>query len=324
MECSREERADANSNGKWSARSAWTFLWKLGGRHEVSSRKCTKRYKLFWQAGTRQGRLVCAIRPGRVRFGLTQTNMVGVGFRAASRHLSFIFRMSSITAKDANVFGSAPPPGAKEGTEIPSSSDDLALLERLRMRDAEAFSELLDRYHGPLLRLALLFVPSRAVAEEVVQETWVGVLDGLDRFEGRSSVKTWIFRILTNRAKTRGIRENRTVPFVSLTDQEGDHEAAVEAARFKPNGMWGIPPRRWEDDTPETFAMTQQALELLEVAVATLPANQRVVVTLRDIDGLDSDEVCNVLEISETNQRVLLHRARSKLRAMLEEYVEQK
>jgi RNA polymerase sigma-70 factor (ECF subfamily) len=201
---------------------------------------------------------------------------------------------------------------------------ELALVQRLRARDERAFSDLIDRYHGPLLRLALVFVPSRAVAEEVVQETWVGVLDGLDSFEGRSSLKTWIFRILTNRAKTRGVRENRTVPFSSFSVPEDDHEPAVEAARFHANGRWSVPPRPWEDDTPEKLLMTQQALQQMRTAIAALPPNQRAVVTLRDIDGLDSDEVCNILEISETNQRVLLHRARSKLRAVLEEYVERR
>lgn len=208
--------------------------------------------------------------------------------------------------------------------EVSGSASDLALIAQLRARDAKAFAGLLDRYHGPLLRLALVFVTSRAVAEEIVQETWVGVLDGLDRFEGRSSLKTWIFRILTNRAKTRGVREKRTVPFSAFVDPEGDPEPAVETARFRPDGMWGVAPRRWQDDTPETLLMTAQAVGHLESAIAALPANQRAVLTLRDIDGMDSDEVCNVLEITQTNQRVLLHRARSKLRAMLEEYVERK
>jgi len=183
---------------------------------------------------------------------------------------------------------------------VPASENDLALVAQLRARSPKAFSDLIDRYHGPLVRLALVFVPSRALAEEVVQETWVGVL------------------------KTRGLRENRTIPFSAFADQDGDHEPAVEAARFQASGMWGVPPRRWEDVTPEKLLMTQEAMQHLEIAVSALPPNQRAVVTLRDIDGLESDEVCNVLEISETNQRVLLHRARSKLRAALEEYVERK
>lgn len=209
--------------------------------------------------------------------------------------------------------------------DTPAPASELALLERLRARDERAFSELVDGLQGPLLRLALGFVSSRAVAEEVVQETWVSVLDGLAKFEGRSTLKTWIFRILMNRAKTRGARENRTVPFSSLSDPEtGEPEPAVAAERFQANGAWGIPPRRWEDDAPDKLLMNQQALRRLEGAIAALPPNQRAVVTLRDIDGLDSGEVCNVLGISESNQRVLLHRGRSRLRAALEECVERK
>jgi RNA polymerase sigma-70 factor (ECF subfamily) len=219
----------------------------------------------------------------------------------------------------AKTWGREP---AAKGDPHRTPASDHALLERLRARDEQAFVELIDRYHGPLLRLALAFVPSRAVAEEVVQETWVGVLNGLATFEGRSTLKTWIFRILSNRAKTRGIRENRTVPFSGLSEQGNEPEAAVDPARFQQNGMWGLPPRRWEDDAAERVLMNRQAMQRLEEAIAALPPNQRAVVTLRDVDGLDSAEVCNVLEISETNQRVLLHRARAKLRAVLEEYVE--
>lgn len=199
---------------------------------------------------------------------------------------------------------------------------DKARLTSLRAGDEAAFAELIDELHGPMLRLALAFVSSAAVAEEVVQETWLAVLSALGTFEERSSIKTWIFRILTNRAKTRGTREHRTVPFSAMGDEDDPHEPAVAPSRFRPNGMWSVPPRRWEDDTPERLLMNQQALQQINEAVAALPPNQRVVITLRDIDGLESDEVCNILEISETNQRVLLHRARSRLRAVLEEYVE--
>lgn len=206
----------------------------------------------------------------------------------------------------------------------PNPPTEIELLRRLRAGDESAFSQLLDHYHAPLVRLALAYVSSHAVAEEVVQETWVGVLDGLAAFEGRSSLKTWIFRILTNRAKTRGARERRTVPFSSLADAAVEHEPAVAPERFRSNGMWGVPPRRWEDDAPDQLLMNQQALTRLEEAILALPSNHRVVVTLRDIDGLSAEEVCNVLGISETNQRVLLHRARSRLRGVLEEYLERK
>ena len=197
-------------------------------------------------------------------------------------------------------------------------------MARLRARDAEAFSYLVDRYHGRMLRFSATFLPSRAIAEEVVQEAWVAVLDGLDRFEGRASLRTWIFRIVANRARTRGAREHRVVPFSSLSTEVDSEEQAVNPERFQENGMWGVPPRRWEDGAADGLLMTQQGLARLQSAIEALPPGQRAVVTLRDIDGMDSEEVCNVLEITETNQRVLLHRARSKLRAVLEECVDRK
>jgi len=180
--------------------------------------------------------------------------------------------------------------------------------------------ELVRRYHGALLRLALVLLPNRAIAEEVVQDTWMFVVDGLASFEGRSSLKTWICRILTNRAKTRQIREARSVPFSALRKSDSD-EHAVDPARFLPDGRWAEPPRRWNEDTPERLLIQKEAMGCLERALQQLPPNQRAVVTLRDIEGFDSDEVCNVLDIGETNQRVLLHRARSKLRRALEEHL---
>lgn len=195
--------------------------------------------------------------------------------------------------------------------------DEAALVEGLRAGDEEAFVTLVNRYHGMLLRLALAYVPSRAVAEEVLQETWQAVIENIDRFEGRSSLKTWIFRILANRARTRGERERRTVPFSSL-DAEGAEESAVDPARFTANGTWAVPPRRWDPQTPEKLVLRAETRETIEKAIETLPPMQRAVVTLRDVAGWSAEEVCNVLELSETNQRVLLHRARSRLRAALE------
>jgi RNA polymerase sigma-70 factor, ECF subfamily len=209
---------------------------------------------------------------------------------------------------------------------IVSDTEDLRLLERLRAGDEAAFAELVERYSGTLLRVAQTFVPSRAVAEEVVQETWLGVLRGLDSFEGRSSLKTWLFRILTNRAKTRGERERRTVPFAALAASEsgGDFEP-VDPDRFVPvagdprAGFWGTPPRRWEE-SPDRSLQSTEAVKRVKAAIEELPRMQRLVITMRDLEGWPSEEVCNVLEISETNQRVLLHRARSKVRAALEDY----
>ena len=203
--------------------------------------------------------------------------------------------------------------------------EELRLIERLRAGDQAAFMELVDRHSAAMLRVAQMFVPSRAVAEEVVQETWLGVLRGIDGFEGRSSLRTWLFRILTNRAKTRGERESRTVPFSALAarESEGD-EPAVDPDRFtRPDdggpGFWAEPPRRWEE-SPERSLQSSEAMSMVRGVVEGLPRTQRLVITMRDLEGWPSEEVCNVLEISETNQRVLLHRARSKVRSALEGY----
>ena len=201
-----------------------------------------------------------------------------------------------------------------------ASSDDQQLLARLRAGDGEAFDVLVEKYHGRLKRLARLFVSTDASADEVVQDTWVAVLDGLASFEERSALGTWISRILVNRAKTKGVREARTTPFSAMGDGDegGDELAVVDAARFTASGKWSAPPVRWEDETPEKLVGNQQAMALLEVELRQLPERQRVIVVLRDTLGWTSEEVCNALEINETNQRVLLHRARSRLRARLE------
>jgi len=217
----------------------------------------------------------------------------------------------------------APAPGleAAEGSTPRAGAADLALLARLRLGDEAAFAELIDQHHGALLRLALVFVANRAMAEEVVQETWSAVLVGLDAFEGRSSLKTWIFRILTNRAKTRAVREGRTVSFSAFGNADLESSPAVAAERFRPDGRWSSPPEPWDEETPERLMLRREIVDLISAALDDLPAAQRAVVLLRDVDGLESAEVCNILRISETNQRVLHHRARSKLRRTLEEYV---
>jgi RNA polymerase sigma-70 factor (ECF subfamily) len=185
----------------------------------------------------------------------------------------------------------------------------------------------MDWYSGSLLRLAMSYVPSRAVAEEVVQETWMGVLEGIHRFESRSSFKTWLFRILTNRAKTRGIRESRYEPFgLSASSTDVDEGLTVEDSLFvgegSGNGHWKDPPQAWEPDTPERVLLSKECRAAIEHAIESLPPTQRQVITLRDIEGVSSEEICNILEISETNQRVLLHRARTKVRRELNPYVQ--
>jgi RNA polymerase sigma-70 factor, ECF subfamily len=192
--------------------------------------------------------------------------------------------------------------------------EELQLVEALRAGDERVFEQLVRMYQGTLLRVAQMYVSSRAVAEEVVQETWLAVLNGIDRFEGRSSLKTWIFRILANRAKTRGERESRTIPFSALGD--GDSEPAVEPDRFD-RGQWADSPADW----PEARLLGDETLHVIGGAIESLPATQRAVITLRDVQGWSAEEVRNALELSETNQRVLLHRARSKVRGALEEYL---
>ena len=198
--------------------------------------------------------------------------------------------------------------------------NEASLVARLRSGDESAFRALIEMYHAMLVRVARMYVSSQAVAEEVAQETWLAVLEGIDRFEGRSSLKTWIFRILTNRAKTRGIREGRSLPFSSL---EADGPS-VEADRFHGDGhAW---PGHWAAQPagfPEERLLAGEAREVIERAIEALPPTQRAVISLRDIEGWSAEEVCNALTLSETNQRVLLHRARSSVRAALEQYLGQ-
>ena len=200
--------------------------------------------------------------------------------------------------------------------------DEQALIEKLRTRDKVAFAALVRELHGSLVRVAMMFVRSRASAEEIAQDTWGNVLASLDRFESRSSLRTWIFRICTNRAKTLAGREARSTPF---SDLEEPGEDPVDPSRFNAAGMWADPPNAWTDDTPERVLDRAEAIVEIQRTLAEMPAMQRAVLTLRDIEGLESVEVCNVLELSESNQRVLLHRARSRVRRALEVlYAEEK
>jgi RNA polymerase sigma-70 factor, ECF subfamily len=208
----------------------------------------------------------------------------------------------------------------------PGSPDpDAELLARLRRADEAAFLELVERYGPMMLRVALTYVRSRAVAEEVVQDTWIGVLNSLDRFEGRSSLRTWLLRILTNRATTRGVREARCVPFSSL-EREGADEPSVDPERFQgpagrfPGG-WAAFPCDWET-VPEQRLLAQETLAQVESAIRTLPGRQQEVIVLRDVEGWSAEEVCDALDLSAVNQRVLLHRARSRVRGALERYLE--
>ena len=204
-----------------------------------------------------------------------------------------------------------------------TESHDQELVKRLREGDESAFAELIDAYGATMLRVAQMFVRDRATAEEVVQETWLAVLNGIDRFEGRSSLKTWLFRILTNRAKTRGQRDGRTIPFSSLAGAGEEDEPAVDPDRFlgadsAEPGAWAAPPRAW----PQDRVVAKETLSVIQMAIDELPEAQREVIRLRDVEGWTPMEVAEALEITDGNQRVLLHRARSKVRTALERYLD--
>jgi RNA polymerase sigma-70 factor, ECF subfamily len=203
-------------------------------------------------------------------------------------------------------------------------SDELALVARLKAGDERTFEELVNRLHATMLAVARTYVKTRADAEEVVQEAWVGVLNGLDRFEGRSALKTWILRIVANTAMTRGKREARSTPFSSLLP-EGE-EAAVDPERFRGTndafpGHWNGYPADWRS-LPDEALLGREALAVIRRAIEELPRAQQTVITLRDIQGCSADEVCEALEVSAANQRVLLHRARSRVRAALEGHMD--
>jgi RNA polymerase sigma-70 factor (ECF subfamily) len=202
--------------------------------------------------------------------------------------------------------------------------EDGRLIAALCRGDADAFATLVDRHSRAMIRVAMAYVPTRAAAEEAVQETWIAVLRGIDGFEGRASLRTWIFRILTNVAMRAGTRERRSVPFSALAEAENTGEPSVDPDRFLPPdhelfpGHWAIMPTRWP--TPDEGLLAGETREVIAAAVAELPVAQRTVIGLRDIEGWSSEEVCEALEISAGNQRILLHRARSRVRNAIEDY----
>ncbi|WP_406397921.1 sigma-70 family RNA polymerase sigma factor [Streptomyces sp. NBC_00879] len=201
---------------------------------------------------------------------------------------------------------------------------DEILVERLRDGDEETFGLVLDAWSGGMLRLAMSFVSTKATAEEAVQDTWLAVIRGISGFEGRSSLKTWVYRILVNTAKARGAKESRTVPFASLLPEE--EGPTVDASRFRAPGEryaghWAVgqEPLRWH--IPEDHVLRGEVREVIAEALDELPPRLRTVITLRDVAGYESQEVCSLLEISPGNQRVLLHRARAFMRRKLEDYL---
>ncbi len=198
--------------------------------------------------------------------------------------------------------------------------EERQIVERLRAGDESAFRELVGRHHAAMVRFAESFVPSRAVAEEVAQEAWLGVIKGIDKFEGRSSLSTWIFRIVANIARTRGERERRTVPTMNLTEELAGEGPSVPPSRFTGpdgRGAWSQPPARWSE-LPDERVLSESTFQQIAAVASQLSETQRRVFVLRDVEGWSSAEVCQLLDLSEANQRVLLHRARSRVRAALE------
>lgn len=207
--------------------------------------------------------------------------------------------------------------------ETPKPMDaDSRLVARLRAGDTQAFEQLVKQNQAPLTRMAMRYVADRETAEEVVQNTWIAVIEGIKNYEGRSSLRSWIFAILINKAKDRGVRESRHVNFSSLESAEDGYDDAVDPSRFHAAGEhagdWALPPQPWNEQTPERLLASKQALEAMSHAIDELPASLREVLVLKDIEERDSDYVCKKLNITETNLYVRLHRARERVRAAVE------
>ena len=200
------------------------------------------------------------------------------------------------------------------------------LLARLKRGDEGAFDELVTQHHSALTRMAMGYVADREVAEEVVQDTWMAVIESLNRFEGRSSLRTWICGILIHKAKDRGVREKRHTTFSAFESYDDENEEAVDPSRFQQSGEWAghwaFPPQPWDDQTPETLLASKQAVDCMQRAIEALPATLKEVLILRDVEGVEAKEVCEMLNITETNLYVRLHRARERVRVAVETYLE--
>lgn len=235
--------------------------------------------------------------------------------------------MNAVTTTYSESFGQSPRPLA--GTvSVPARSlanDEQQLLTRLRQRDEQAFDELVTKHHGALIRMAMGHVRDREVAEEVVQDTWMAVIESLDRFEARSSLRTWIFGIMIHKAKDRGVREKRHTTFSAFETFDDDQDEAVDPSRFHRSGEWAghwaVPPQPWDDQTPEKLLASQQAVQAMNRAIEVLPATLKEVLILRDVEGVEAKQVCEILKITETNLYVRLHRARERVRQAVETYL---
>ena len=215
-------------------------------------------------------------------------------------------------------------PDLKQSAAV--ANRDVAHLARLRQGDEGAFDELVTRHHSALIRMAMGYVADREVAEEVVQDTWMAVIEGLGRFEGRSSLRTWIFGIMIHKAKDRGVREKRHTNFSSFESVDVESEDMIDPSRFYQSGEWAghwaFPPQPWDDQTPEKLLASQQAITAMNKAIEALPQTLKDVLILRDVEGVDAKEACEILKITETNLYVRLHRARERVRQAVETYLE--
>ncbi|MFO0778893.1 MAG: sigma-70 family RNA polymerase sigma factor [Nitrospira sp.] len=202
---------------------------------------------------------------------------------------------------------------------------EAVLLSRLRTGEEGAFDELVRQHHGALIRTAMGYVADREVAEEVVQDTWMAVIEGLDRFEGRSSLRTWIFGIMIHKAKDRGGREKRHVTFSAFESVADEGDDMIDPSCFHQSGEWighwAVPPQPWDDQTPEKLLASQQAVNAMNRAIESLPQTLKEVLILRDVEGAEAKEACEILKITETNLYVRLHRARERVRQAVETYL---
>jgi RNA polymerase sigma-70 factor, ECF subfamily len=206
------------------------------------------------------------------------------------------------------------------------ASREGGLISRLRQGDEAAFDELVTQHHSALIRMAMGYVADREVAEEVVQDTWMAVIEGLSRFEGRSSLRTWIFGIMIHKAKDRGVREKRHTTFSAFEGFDDENEESIDPSRFHQSGEWAghwaFPPQPWDEQTPEKLLASKQAITAMNKAIESLPTTLKDVLILRDVEGVEAKEVCDILKITETNLYVRLHRARERVRQAVETYLE--
>ena len=232
--------------------------------------------------------------------------------------------MNSVATTYTEFIGYYPSMSRKSPTVTSSGlmkAED-TLFARLKRGDERAFDELINQHHSALIRMAMGYVADREVAEEVVQDTWMAVIGSLDRFEGRSSLRTWVCGILIHKAKDRGVREKRHTTFSAFESYDDDHDEAVDPSRFQQSGEWAghwaFPPQPWDDRTPEKLLASQQAVNAMQRAIEALPATLKDVLILRDVEGVEAKEVCELLNITETNLYVRLHRARERVRVAVE------